>query len=83
VRLDSLGEMSVNLWRPPLALASVLFILSGPAHALGRIDAVFYAALMGVTLAAVSVPLGLMALRVPEPAPPTEKPDDAPEGEPA
>ena len=51
-----------RLWRAPLVLASVLFALSGPAHALGRTDAVFYASLAGLTLGGAAVPLGLLAL---------------------
>lgn len=59
----SLGELAERWWRAPLALAAAIFALSGPAHALGRTDAVFYASLAGVTLGAVAVPLGLLALR--------------------
>jgi hypothetical protein len=51
-----------RLWRAPLVLAAVLFALSGPAHALGRTDAVFYASLAGLTLGGAAVPLGLLAL---------------------
>jgi hypothetical protein len=63
VHRASLGELAERWWRPPLALSATLFALSGPAHALGRIDAVFYASLAGVTLGAAAIPLGLMSLR--------------------
>jgi hypothetical protein len=43
-------------------MAALLFALSGPAHAFGLVDAVFYAALIGVALGAAAVPLGLFGL---------------------
>lgn len=64
--LDVLSRLSARLWRPTLVLAAVVFAVSGPLHAAGYTDAVFYAALAGLTLAGAAVPLGLLALRVPE-----------------
>jgi hypothetical protein len=63
VRVASLAGLADRIWRLPLLLAAALFALSGPAHAFGRTDAVFLASLVGVTLGAVAVPLGLLSLR--------------------
>ena len=62
---DRVAARADRLWRPPLVLASALFALSGPAQALGKTDTVFYAALAGLTLGGIAVPLGLLALRTP------------------
>lgn len=62
-----------------LAVAVVLFAACGPAHALGHTDLVFHAVLVGLVLAALAVPLGLLALRrqpPPDPAPPDPAPAD-------
>ncbi len=64
IRLTELAAIAEQMWRPLLATAALLFALSGPAHALGFVDAVFYAALAGVTLGAAAVPLGLFGLYV-------------------
>jgi arabinofuranan 3-O-arabinosyltransferase len=50
-------------WRPALAVAVVLFAVSGPAHAFGRTTVVFWLCLVGLALATAAVPLGLLALR--------------------
>jgi hypothetical protein len=63
VRVSSMAALAERIWRLPLLFASALFALSGPAHAFGRTDAVFLASLVGVTLGAVAVPLGLLSLR--------------------
>ncbi|GEM_PF-5755691 len=55
------ARLAEGVWRMPLVFAAALFALSGPAHALGRISAVFYATLAAVTLGAVGVGLGLLA----------------------
>jgi hypothetical protein len=59
--MPAAARLAERWWRLPLVFAAILFVLSGPAHALGRIDAVFYATLVGVTLGAVGVLLGLVA----------------------
>lgn len=56
------GQVVERLWRLPLLLASAVFVMSGPAQALGKTDAVFYAALTGLALGGIAVPLGLLAL---------------------
>jgi arabinofuranan 3-O-arabinosyltransferase len=59
--VGAVARFAEGWWRPPLVFAAVLFALSGPAHAVGRIDAVYYATLAGVTLGAVGVALGILA----------------------
>jgi arabinofuranan 3-O-arabinosyltransferase len=59
--MPAAARLAERWWRLPLVFAAILFALSGPAHALGRIDAVFYATLVAVTLGAVGVLLGLVA----------------------
>jgi arabinofuranan 3-O-arabinosyltransferase len=52
-----------RLWRPALAVAVVLFALSGPVHAFGRTTVVFWMVLIGLALAAAAVPLAAVAFR--------------------
>lgn len=52
-----------RLWRPPLGLAAGIFAACGPAHALGHTDLVFDAVLVGLTVSAAAVPLGLYGMR--------------------
>ena len=59
---ESVTRLAERSWRIPLVFAAVLFALSGPAHALGRVDAVFYASLGGVTLGGLGVVLGFLSL---------------------
>lgn len=54
-----LAEMA---WRWPLVLAALLMVAAGPAQAAGQTQAVLYASLLAVALAAVAVPVGLLAL---------------------
>jgi hypothetical protein len=51
-----------QLWRVLLVLASVIFALSGPIHAIGQVDLVFYASLAGLTLGALAVLLALLGM---------------------
>lgn len=62
-RPRDLPALADRLWRPPLALAVVIFAACGPAHALGHTDVVYFAVLIGLTLSAVAVPLGLLGLK--------------------
>ncbi|MEU8656677.1 hypothetical protein [Actinoplanes philippinensis] len=62
-RRRDLRTRAEQLWRPAIAGAVVLFAASGPAHAFGRTTVVFWMILIGLVLAAVAVPLGLLALR--------------------
>jgi hypothetical protein len=57
-------RLAERSWRVPLVFAAILFALSGPAHALGRVDAVFYASLGGVTLGGIGVVLGVLTLDI-------------------
>ena len=59
----SLTELAERSWRPPLALAVAIFAACGPAHALGHIDLVYHAVLVGLGLSGAAVPLGMIALR--------------------
>ncbi|GLY98704.1 hypothetical protein [Actinoplanes sp. NBRC 103695] len=52
-----------RLWRWPLAVAVVIFAVSGPLHAMGWTDLVYYASLGGLTLGGLAVPVGLLGLR--------------------
>jgi hypothetical protein len=52
-----------RLWRWPLAVAVAIFAVSGPLHALGWTDLVYYASLGGLTLGGLAIPLGLLGLR--------------------
>jgi len=63
-RPRNLGELAERCWRPPLALAVAIFVACGPAHALGHTDLVYHAVLVALTLSAVAVPLGCLALRL-------------------
>ena len=58
--LPALAERS---WRLPLALAVTLFAISGPAHALGHTDLVYYLVLGGLASGGFAVPLGWLGLR--------------------
>jgi hypothetical protein len=60
--LPPAARLAERLWRWPLMLAATLFVACGPAQALGWVDAVFYASVIGVLLGAVAVPLGLLSL---------------------
>jgi cytochrome c oxidase assembly factor CtaG len=62
-RSSRLPALADRLWRVPLGLASAVFALCGPAHALGHTDFVFYAVLIGLALSAFAVPMGLLGLR--------------------
>jgi hypothetical protein len=64
------AELAERLWRPPLGLAAGIFAACGPAHALGHTDLVFNAVLVGLTLSAAAVPLGLYGMRSTGPADP-------------
>jgi len=56
------ARLAERLWRWPLVLAAVLMVAAGPAQAAGQSQAVLYASLLAVALAAVAVPVGLLAL---------------------
>ena len=56
------ARLAEMLWRWPLVLAAVLMVAAGPAQAAGQTEAVLYASLLAVGLAAVAVPVGLLAL---------------------
>ena len=56
------ARLAEALWRWPLVLAALLMVAAGPAQAAGQTQAVLYAALLAVALAAVAVPVGLLAL---------------------
>lgn len=60
----ALTRLAERTWRIPLAFAAVVFALSGPAHSLGRVDAVFYASLGGVALGGLGVVLGVLTLEM-------------------
>jgi len=62
---EATARFADRWWRAPLVLAATVFAASGPAHALGRADAVFYASLGGVGLGGLGVVLGCLA-QVPE-----------------
>jgi hypothetical protein len=62
-RPRDLAELADRAWRPPLAVAVALFAACGPVHALGYVDAVYYAVLIGLALSGLAVPLGLLGLR--------------------
>jgi hypothetical protein len=57
----SVTRLAEEWWRLPLIFAAALFALSGPAHAFGRVNTVFYATLGGVTLGGIGVALGVLA----------------------
>ena len=59
----NLPELADGLWRRTLLLAVACFAACGPAHALGHLDLVFYTCLIGLALAGLAVPLGLLGLR--------------------
>ncbi|RZU54393.1 hypothetical protein EV385_6344 [Krasilnikovia cinnamomea] len=63
ISLRDLPALADRCWRPPLALAVVLFVGCGPAHAFGYTDVVYFAVLIGLALSGCAVPLGLLALR--------------------
>ena len=54
---------SDRLWQWPLVSAAAIFALSGPLHAFGHTDLVYYASLGGLTLGGLAVPVGLLGLR--------------------
>jgi hypothetical protein len=56
------AALAERVWRWPLVLAAVLMVAAGPAQAAGQTSAVLYASLLAVALAAVAVPVGLLAL---------------------
>ncbi len=56
------ARLAEMLWRWPLVLAGMLMVAAGPAQAAGQTQAVLYASLLAVALAAVAVPVGLIAL---------------------
>jgi len=56
------ARLAEMLWRWPLVLAALLMVAAGPAQAAGQTSAVLYASLLAVALAAVAVPVGLLAL---------------------
>ncbi|MEU7907596.1 hypothetical protein [Actinoplanes sp. NPDC049118] len=62
-RVLDLPALAERLWRVPLALAAAIFAACGPAHALGHLDVVYWASLIGLALSACAVPLGLLGLR--------------------
>jgi hypothetical protein len=59
----SLPELADSLWRRALLSAVACFAACGPAHALGHLDLVCHTSLIGLTLAGLAVPLGLLGLR--------------------
>lgn len=62
------AALAERVWRWPLVLAAVLMVAAGPAQAAGRTSAVLYASLLAVGLAAIAVPVGLLALLTEEPS---------------
>ncbi|MCA2213952.1 hypothetical protein [Jidongwangia harbinensis] len=70
-RPRDLPALAERLWRRPLVVAAVIFAACGPAHALGHIDLVYHAVLIGLALSSLALPLGLLALR----RPPAAEPD--------
>ena len=61
-RPSELGRQAERLWRWPLAVAVIIFAVSGPLHSLGHTDLVYYASLGGLTLGGLALPLGLLGL---------------------
>jgi hypothetical protein len=75
-RPRDLPGLADRLWRRPLVAAAAIFAACGPAHALGHIDLVYHAVLIGLTLSGLALPLGLLALRhQPPDAEPAAGPD--------
>lgn len=62
-RPSLLPAQADRLWRWPLVVAVVIFAASGPLHAFGYTDLVYYASLGGLTLGGLALPLGLLGLR--------------------
>jgi len=62
--------------------AVTAFAVSGPVHALGRADVVYYLVLAGLVCSAIAVPLGLLGLRHDPAADPKAEPRAHPAAEP-
>ena len=57
-RRPDLPALAERSWRLPLALAAGIFAVSGPAHALGHTDVVYYLVLGALALGAVALTAG-------------------------